>query len=147
MYKILLVADTHSVTDELASALGSINYEFIMVDDGRNTRDAVKTHLPDLVIVDMQVGSMGGMAICLDLRLEESGGRLPSSKVLMIVDRRADIFLARRSSADGYLIKPLDPIRIRKAVVEILSNQKFEDPSFAPTETTPPVLLKNRENA
>ena len=88
MYKILLVADTHSVTDELASALGSINYEFIMVDDGRNTRDAVKTHLPDLVIVDMQVGSMSGMAICLDLRLEESGGRLPSSKVLMIVDRR-----------------------------------------------------------
>ncbi|NNN12295.1 MAG: response regulator transcription factor [Acidimicrobiaceae bacterium] len=139
MYKILLVADTPSVADELASALGSINYEFIMVDDGRNTRDAVKTHLPDLVIVDMQVGSMGGMAICLDLRLEESGGRLPSSKVLMIVDRRADIFLARRSSANGYLIKPLDPIRIRKAVVEILSNQKFEDPSFAPTETTPSV--------
>ena len=139
MYKILLVADTPSVTDELESALGTINYEFIKVDDGRNTRNAVKTHLPDLVIVDMQVGSMGGMAICLDLRLEESGGRLPSSKVLMIVDRRADIFLARRSSANGYIIKPLDSIRIRKAVVEILSNQNFEDPSFAPTETTPAV--------
>ncbi len=139
MYKILLVADTPSVTDELESALGTINYEFIKVDDGRYTRNAVKTHLPDLVIVDMQVGSMGGMAICLDLRLEESGGRLPSSKVLMIVDRRADIFLARRSSANGYLIKPLDSIRIRKAVVEILSNQNFEDPSFAPTETTPAV--------
>ena len=28
--------------------------------------------LPDLVVVDLQMGNMGGMAVCLELRLEES---------------------------------------------------------------------------
>ncbi len=36
--------------------------------------------------------------------------------VLMLLDRRADVFLARRSGAEGFLVKPLDPQRVRAAV-------------------------------
>ncbi len=70
----------------------------------------------DTVLVDLQIGTMGGMAVCLDLRLEESGGRLPHVAVIMLLDRTADVFLAQRSAADGWLIKPLDAIRLRRAV-------------------------------
>ena len=82
---------------------------------------------PDLVIVDLQMGNMGGMATCLELRLEESGGRLGHVPVLMLLDRRADVFLARRSDAEGWLVKPLDPIRLRKAVTALLAGGTYHD--------------------
>ena len=62
---------------------------------------------------------MGGMAITMDLRLDQSDGRLPKVPVLMMLDRVADIHMARRSGADGWTIKPLDSLRLRKAVNEI----------------------------
>ena len=43
-------------------------------------------------------------------------GACPTSPVLMLLDRRADVFLARRSDADGWLVKPLDAFRLRRAV-------------------------------
>ena len=68
----------------------------------------VAEHLPDLAVIDLQIGNMGGMAACLDLRLEDGAGRLAHVPVLMLLDRQADVFLARRSGADGWLVKPLD---------------------------------------
>ena len=68
---------------------------------------------PDLAVLDLQVGSMGGMAIAMALRLDESGGLLPHVKVLMLLDRVADVYLAQRSGAEGWLIKPLDALRLQ----------------------------------
>ena len=69
------------------------------------------TDRPDLVVLDLQIGNMGGMATCLNIRLEEGAGRLAHVPVLMLLDREADVFLARASTADGWLIKPLDAFR------------------------------------
>ena len=70
---------------------------------------------PDLVVVDMQMGNMGGMAVCLELRLRESYLDVDHIPVLLLLDRRPDVFLARRSGAEGWLVKPLDPLRLRRA--------------------------------
>jgi DNA-binding response OmpR family regulator len=58
---------------------------------------------------------MGGIAVTMDLRLDESAGTLPRVPILMLLDRDADIHMARRSGADGWLIKPLDALRLRRA--------------------------------
>ena len=81
---------------------------------------AVLEKAPHLVIVDSQIGNMGGMAVCMDLHLEESGGRLPHLPVLMLLDRQADVFLAQRSMAEGWLLKPIDAFRLRKAAQALL---------------------------
>ena len=39
----------------------------------------------------------------------------------MLLDRDADVFLARRSDADGWLVKPLDAFALRAAAAQILS--------------------------
>ena len=64
---------------------------------------------------------MGGIAVALDLRLEADAGRLDPRPVLLVLDRRADVFMARRSGAEGWILKPLDPIRLRKAVAALLA--------------------------
>jgi CheY-like chemotaxis protein len=63
---------------------------------------------------------MGGMAVTMALRLDESAGRLPHVPVLMLLDRQADLHLAKRSAADGWIVKPLDALRLQRAVDDIL---------------------------
>jgi DNA-binding response OmpR family regulator len=133
--RVLIAADAETVSNDLRAVLDDGETEIVEVRWGALVRNEVATNTPDLVIADFQVGNMGAVAICLDLRLEESGGRLPHVPVLMLCDRRADVFLARRSSAEGYLVKPLDPIRIRKAVKALLDGGTFRDTSFTPVPT------------
>jgi DNA-binding NarL/FixJ family response regulator len=75
----------------------------------------------------MQVGSMGGMAITMDLRLDHSSGALPNVPILMLLDREADVHMARRSGANGWIIKPLDALRLRKAVNAIAAGGCFAE--------------------
>lgn len=132
MAVVLLVSDSESVIDELRSALEDGETEIREVHTGEEVRKAVEADAPDLVITDLQVGNMGGMAVCLDLRLEESGGRIPHIPCIVLLDRRADVFLARRSAAEGWLVKPLDPLRIRRAAWAVLEDGTFFDESYRP---------------
>jgi DNA-binding NarL/FixJ family response regulator len=87
----------------------------------------------------MQIGTMGGIAVALDVRLEVDAGRLSPCPVLVILDRRADVFLARRAGVDGWLLKPLDPIRVRRATAAILEGGTWYDSSFLPDPVAMPV--------
>jgi DNA-binding response OmpR family regulator len=44
------------------------------------------------------------------------------------------VFLARRAGADGWLVKPLDAIRLRKAIRALLAGSTYEDDTFRPVE-------------
>src|ERR1700731_1219889 len=85
----------------------------------------------DLVVADLQIGAMGGMAICMEIRHDESYMPGDPVSVLMLLDRRADVFLARRSGADGFLVKPLDPQRGRRAVRTLLSGGEGVSPTIS----------------
>ena len=79
------------------------------------------------MILDLQIGTMGGIAVTMDLRLDESGGTLPHVPILMLLDRQADVHMARRSGADGWLIKPLDALRLRRASKAIAGGGCFAE--------------------
>jgi DNA-binding response OmpR family regulator len=130
--KVLIAADSKDVRDEVKAVLDGRDFEVVEVPSGQAVRQVAAEQVPDLVVVDLQMGSMGGVATCLDLRLEESAGRLPHIPVLMLLDRRADVFLARRANCDGWVVKPLDPVRLRRAVRQLLAGQTFHDESYKP---------------
>jgi len=130
--EVLLAADAQWVIDEVTAALEGPGDAVRVVRSGEAVRAAVADDPPDLVILDQQIGSMGAMAVCMDLRLEWSGGRIDHVPVLMLLDRRPDVFLARRTEAEGWLLKPLSPIRLRKAVAALLAGGRFEDASQLP---------------
>lgn len=130
---ILLATDADWIVDEVTAALGGPDTTFTVCRDGRAVAGVVAQRVPDLAILDLQVGSMGGMAITMSLRLDESGGIAPHVPVLMLLDRRADLFLAQRSDADGWLVKPLDALRIRRAVTAITQGGSYFEGVAAPT--------------
>jgi DNA-binding response OmpR family regulator len=118
--KVLVASDAAWVRDQVRAALVGPNFEVIEVSRGQDVRKAVDGYDPDLVIVDMQIGNMGGMAVSLDLRLEESADRLPYVPILLLLDREADRFLGRRSEADAMLVKPFDAGTLRRTVKRLL---------------------------
>ncbi len=135
MTYVLLATDADWIRDEVQAAISSPTMSIGVISNGKDLISAVKERTPDLVITDLQVGNMGGMAITMTLRLEESGGRLPRIPVLVLLDRRADLHLARRSAADGWLIKPLDPTRIHAAVAAIRAGGTWFEGIESPSDS------------
>ena len=132
MPDLLIASDAEWVVDEVRAASEEAGTTVRWVRGGAAVAGAIEEQTPDLVVLDLQIGNMGGMATCVHLHLEADAGRLPSVPVLMLLDRRADVFLARRSSAEGFVVKPLDAIRLRKAVKALLGGGRYEDPTGAP---------------
>jgi len=138
---ILIASDASWVIDELKASLEVPGTTVRTVPTGDAVAPALLASTPDLVVLDLQIGNRGGMATCIDLHLEADAGRLPAVPVLMLLDRRPDVFLARRSGADGFLLKPLDSIRVRAAVRSLLAGERYEDATGAPVEISPPAAV------
>jgi DNA-binding response OmpR family regulator len=129
---VLVASDLTSLRHELRTMLEGPEIEILEASSGPELFATLEEHEVDLAILDMQIASMGAMAICLDLRHAESYGAIDHVPVLMLLDRRPDVFLARRSGAEGFVVKPLDPQRIRRAVRELLRGETFEDDAWKP---------------
>ena len=116
---ILVIADETWVTTHVAAALSESRYQ---VTDASNPHDAVKACADaqaDVVIADLQVGTMGGMAVVREVRAAVSAGDLPPTPTLLLLDRAADAFIAGRSGADGWLRKPFGAFELRDLLDEL----------------------------
>ena len=69
----------------------------------------------DLSIVDMQVGSMGGMAITRTLKAMTPA----TGPIVLLLDRQADAFIARRAGADAWLAKPFNAQALRRVLADV----------------------------
>jgi DNA-binding response OmpR family regulator len=121
--KVLVAADALWVREQVRAALVAPGQEVVEVTRGQDVREAVAEHDPDLVVLDLQIGNMGGIAVAIDLHLEESGGRLPHVPILLLLDREADRFLAKRAGAEAELVKPVDPGTLRRAVKRVVGDE------------------------
>jgi CheY-like chemotaxis protein len=142
---IVVASDAAFLRREVVSVADGPGVEIREVRSGPEVIASVREDPADLVVVDLQMGNMGGMAVCLELRLQESYGDLPHIPVLMLLDRRPDVFLARRSGAEGWLVKPLDPLRVRRAIRTIIAGGQFFDDSYQPVPVlvdAPPIELE-----
>ena len=120
MAKVVVAADGKWIRDQVRAALASSETEVVEVTSGQDVRGAVAEHAPDLVVLDMQIANMGGIACAIDLRLEAGEGRVPPTKILLLLDREADKFLAKRAAADAELVKPLDAGTLRRTMKRLL---------------------------
>ena len=124
---ILLGTDAQWVLDEVVAALGTPETSFTVCRNGRDVPEAIRRRVPDLAILDLQFGTMGAMAVTMDLRLDHSDHRIPHVPVVMLLDRVADVHLARRSGAEGWVVKPLDALKLQQAARAVLAGDTWHD--------------------
>lgn len=135
MPRVLLATDADWIHEEVDAAIAGDDVEVLRIYQGVDVLPATHALDPDLIVLDLQIGNMGGMAACMDLRLDQSIGRLEHIPVLMVLDRDADVFLAERCEADGWLIKPLDAFRLRRAAAALLAGETFAELRFHTADT------------
>jgi hypothetical protein len=63
---------------------------------------------------------------------------------MMLLDRAADIFLARRAGAEGWLVKPLDSLRLSRAARTILKGGTVYE-GLPPVQLAPTAEAEARE--
>lgn len=114
MPKALLVTDSTWVVNDVSAALSLGDWEIDELDDPRMAVERVEETSPDAVIVDMQVTSMGGMAVIRDIRSTIDKESRP--RTVLLLDRSVDRFLAGRAGADASVIKPFEAGELRASL-------------------------------
>ena len=120
MSDILLATDADWLVDDIEAAVGG-SHLIHRVRHGADVVPAIAEINPDLVLLDLQIGNMGGVAACLAVRQEEEAGRLNPSVIYLLLDREVDVFLASRADADGWLIKPLNAFTTLRTIEKALA--------------------------
>ncbi|MGI9584334.1 MAG: response regulator [Acidimicrobiia bacterium] len=114
MTTVLLVSDRSSVIDRVHARLSSPEISVIDHHDPETAADVAYSRQVDSVLVDMQVGSMGAMAVTRSVRAKAQGD--DPVPVTILLDREADAFLAKRSGAENWVAKNASAERLRAAV-------------------------------
>lgn len=100
--------------NEVRSALSVGSWEVEDMSDPRLVTDRLERSRVDAVIVDMQVGSKGGMAVIRAVR--QATDEVTRPRMVLLMDRTADSFLARRAGADAAVLKPINAAELRSAL-------------------------------
>lgn len=129
---VLLASDADWIWNEVDAALGDDDTTVYRVRTGREVLPVTERLEPDLVVLDLQIGNVGGVATALSLRAEEDMGRLERRAIVMLLDRTADVFMAQMARADAWLVKPLDSLRLRRAARAALAGDGFYEGMLEP---------------
>jgi two-component system alkaline phosphatase synthesis response regulator PhoP len=114
---ILLVDDEPNITQLARIYLEREGYRIEAVGGGRAALDAVTLLRPALVVLDIMLPEMDGLAVCRQLRSDDS-----PVNILMLTARDEDIdkILGLEMGADDYLTKPFNPRELVARVKAIL---------------------------
>jgi DNA-binding response OmpR family regulator len=126
---VLIATDADWIFDEVDAALTDEGTRVVRVRRGRDVSAAVRTVHPELIVLDMQIGNMGGIATALNLEQEFEDGSTPEAPIMLLLDRPADVPLGRRWGVEGWLIKPLDAFRLRRAARALIAGETYQEPS------------------
>ena len=102
---LLVVEDEPRVADFLARGLRAEGYPVTVAHAGREGLDLARTHPFDLILLDLMLPDISGLAVCQELRAR--GIRTPIL-ILTALDTTEDKVKGLRLGADDYLTKPFD---------------------------------------
>jgi len=130
---VLVVDDEPAVRDSLARSLRFEGYEVSLAADGDQALSQIAQTPPDVVILDVLMPNLDGLATCRRLRAQ--GNRVP---VLMLTARDgvADRVVGLDAGADDYLVKPF-------ALEELLARLRALLRRSAPDEEDPRLIFED----
>lgn len=148
----ILIADDHQLfRDGLRSLLEAQGVEVVAeARDGREAVELARVHRPDIVLMDLKMPEMGGLAATRLLSAE-----LPDVKTVVLTasEDDADLFEAVKSGAQGYLSKNLQSSELSALLHGVMQGEpaltsglarkvlkEFARPSTPPNERTPDEL-------
>jgi DNA-binding response OmpR family regulator len=100
---VLVIEDDPAIGSELVEALNVHGFDAALAPTGLDALDDVRGHPPDLVLLDLGLPDVDGVALCRRLR-----GALPLTVIVVLTARvqEFEVVVALDAGADDYLTKP-----------------------------------------
>ena len=130
--KILVVDDEPQIRRVLRATLSSEGYTIVEARDGEAALAEFRRERPDLVLLDMNMPGLDGLATCRELR---AGSNVP---IIMLTVRSSEKDKVRSldAGADDYVTKPF-------SMEELLARIRAALRRTSPTEALAPIVTKD----
>jgi DNA-binding response OmpR family regulator len=116
---ILVVDDDAKIVRLVRTYLERDGFMVVTASDGPGALDAIETHAPALVVLDLMLPELDGRAVIRAVRRDEESGRTPII-VLSARSSTIDRIAGLEDGADDYLPKPFSPAELVLRVKSIL---------------------------
>ncbi|WP_447007734.1 response regulator [Saccharothrix isguenensis] len=127
----VLIVDDQALFREALATLLEVQPEIEVVGEAGNGEEAVRRCAelrPDVVLMDLRMPVLDGIAATDRLRVEQPGVRVLA---LTTFDDDAEVFAALRAGAVGYLLKDVSSARLVEALVAARRGESVLQPSVA----------------
>src|SRR3954463_14683674 len=123
---ILIVDDMPDNLEILQLRLESRGYEVILAGDGEEALATIRDRLPDLVLLDIMMPKLDGIAAVKQLKADPS---LPFIPVILVTARAdaKDVIAGLEAGGDDYLTKPVDQAALMARVRAMLRIKALQD--------------------
>lgn len=106
MARILFVDDDPFTLETLNKSVQIIGHQAILASSGKQGLDMARSHIPDLIMLDMRLPDMDGLTILKNLRLTPSTAPIPV--VVLSASPEVDfVEVSQAAGADNILNKPI----------------------------------------
>ncbi len=106
---VLIVEDDPSILRGLQMNLGLEGFRTVCAHDGEEALAMVRSHKPDVVLLDLMLPKVGGLDVIKRLRVDD-----PDTPVIVLSakDQEGDKVLALSLGADDYVTKPFSIVEV-----------------------------------
>jgi DNA-binding response OmpR family regulator len=108
MSRILVVEDDPDIANLLAHYLQRAGFEADLVSSGHEVLPRIRKAPPDLLLLDLMLPGLDGLAVCRSIRAEQQTAAIP---IIMITAKaeETDRIVGLELGADDYIAKPFSP--------------------------------------
>jgi two-component system, cell cycle response regulator DivK len=117
--RVLVVEDTEDNRHIIRDLLTSAGYEMIEAVTGAEGVEMARTHLPDLILMDMQMPVMDGYEATRQIKADPTLRHIPVIAVTSYA-LSGDEAKTKAAGCDAYVAKPFSPRQLLAKVREFL---------------------------
>jgi DNA-binding response OmpR family regulator len=119
---VLVVEDDPSILRGLQMNLGLEGFKTICAHDGEEGLAMMRSHKPDVVLLDLMLPKLGGLEVIKRLRADD-----PDTPIIVLSakDEEADKVLALSLGADDYVTKPFSVAELRSRARAVLRRSEL----------------------
>ena len=118
--RILLVEDDQEQRRVAAAGLRAAGYRVVTAESGSEVMETARLEQPDLILLDVDLPGLDGMAVCRQIKLELTLASVPvifCTARSGLMDRMAGLTLG----ADDYITKPFAPSELLMRIKRLVS--------------------------
>ena len=119
---ILVVEDEQDIRELLVFNLEREGYATLQAEDGVKALELAKTHVPNLILLDLMLPKLDGLAVCRELERSSDTVHIP---VIMLTARGEDVdkIIGFELGADDYVVKPFNTRELLLRIRALLRRQ------------------------